>query len=360
MTRADKLVHVSETVLPPGETLQEVLEERAMTQADLALRTGLSSKHINQIIKGQAGISAETALLLERATGVHAFVWAKLDSAYQVAKSRETETERLRADLDWLNGIPVRELIKRGRIRALDDSVEMVREVCNFFGVANHAAWDSLWEKPTAYRRSRAFTSDPGAVAAWLRIGEIEASEITCAPYDKAGLQSRLPALRALTSIDSPDIWWPELQRLLSEVGVAVVVEREIAGARVVGATRWLTPNKALIQLSLRHRWSDIFWFTLFHEIGHLILHSKKDVFINDRGPHSGAEAEADAYAAALLIPPSADARLSQMQTEADVVAFAKEIGIGPDIVVGRLQFEERWPYSKGVSLKRRFVPVEK
>jgi HTH-type transcriptional regulator/antitoxin HigA len=96
--------------------------------------------------------------------------------------------------------------------------------------------------------------------------------------------------------------------------------------------------------------------FTLFHELGHLILHSKKDVFINDPGPHSGAEAEADAFAGQLLIPREFETRLGGLQTEADVKQFAAELGVGADIVVGRLQFEKRWPYNKGNSLKQRFV----
>lgn len=345
-----------EHVLPPGATLQEVLDERGMSQIDLARRTGLSAKHINQVVKGTAAISAETAILFERATGVPADVWARLESTYQVDRSRAKDTERLSSDLDWLNALPVEAMKRRGWIDEMASPIDTLREVCRFFGVADKASWDELWQRPTAYRRSRVFTSDPGAVAAWLRIGEIRAAEITCEPFDKHKLMARLDDLRTLTCESDPSAWFPRLGEVGREVGVAIVLEPEIPGARIVGAARWVTNEKAVVQLSLRHRWSDIFWFTIFHELGHLLLHSKKDIFINDPGPHSGAEAEADAFASQLLIPREFETRLGSLQTESDVMRFAADLGVGPDIVVGRLQFEKRWPYNRGNSLKRRFV----
>lgn len=348
--------YTPERVLPPGLTLLEVLEERAMTQSDLATRTGLSAKHINQIAKGTASISPETTILFERATGVPAAVWASMETAYQLDRSRSKEAERLTLDLDWLQTLPLTELVKRKRIQTANYTVDTLREVCNFFGVADKASWEALWERPTAYRRSKAFASDPAAVAAWLRIGEIEAAKIDCRPFNKANLLASLDVLRSLTCQSDPTKWVPRLQSVCADVGIAVVFEPEISGARIVGATRWIQPDKVLIQLSLRHRWSDTFWFTFFHEIGHLLLHSKKDVFINDQGPHSGAESEADAFASQLLIPRRFEDRLSALHTDDDVKEFSKELGVGPDIVVGRLQFEKRWPYTRGSALKRRFA----
>ena len=214
-------------------------------------------------------------------------------------------------------------------------------------------------DKPTAYRTSKAFSSHPGAVAAWLRIGEIEAAAIDCAPSDRAGLNDLLPDLRALTVDPDPGRWWPHLVGRCSEVGVAVVAEPAIKGARIKGAARWFTQEKALVQLILRHRWNDIFWFTLFHEIGHVLLQSKKDIFINDVGEHSGVEQEADAFASQLLIPRSAEATLGELSTTTDVVALAETLGIAPGIVVGRLQHEGRWPFNRGNDLKQRFVFTE-
>lgn len=342
-------------VLPPGDTLEEVLDNIDMTQAELAKRTGLSTKHINQIVNGAAAITSETALLLERATGVSARTWSNLEVAYREYLSRQQEEERLAADLGWLDELPVKELIKRGCIAKRDRAIDTLRDVCRFFGVANRAAWDTLWHKPTVYRTSKAFTSDPGAVAAWLRLGEIHAAEIDCQPFDKAGLITALEDFRALTCDPDPARWWPGLVERCASIGVAVVGAPEIKGARINGAARWLAPDKALVQLSLRYHWNDIFWFTFFHEIGHLLIHSKKDAFINDQGKHSGAEQEADGFAAQILIPRRYEAELSEIVTLQQARDFAERIGIAPGVVVGRLQHDKRWLYNKGNDLKQRF-----
>lgn len=343
-------------VLPPGDTLAEVLDEADMTQAELAKRTGLSTKHINQIVKGSGPITTETALRLEHATGVAARVWSNLEIIYREHESRLQEEARLTEDLDWLEELPINELIRRGWIDKTASPIERLRSVCRFFGVVNRAAWDALWHKPTAYRTSRAFKSHPGAVATWLRIGEIRAASIDCEPFNRAGLTGLLDDLRGLTRDPEPHNWWPTLVGKCAESGVAVVAEPEIEGARINGAARWLSPDKALVQLSLRHRWNDIFWFTFFHEIGHLLLHSKKDTFINDVGAHSGAEQEADGFASQVLIPRQHEAELAELVTLSDVEEFAKRLGIAPGIVVGRLQHDERWPFSRGNGLKQRFV----
>lgn len=343
-------------VLPPGDTLEEVLDNIDMTQADLAKRTGLSTKHINQIVNGGAPITPETALLLERAIGVSARTWSNLEVAYREFLSRQDEETRLTSDVGWLDELPIKEMIRRGCIPKRDRPIDTLREVCRFFGVANRAAWETLWQKPTAYRTSKAFTSDPGAVAAWLRLGEIDAASIYCNPFDKAGLTAALQQFRNLSCQPDPARWWPELVERCASVGVAVVGEPEIKGARINGATRWLAPDKALIQLSLRYHWNDIFWFTFFHEIGHLLIHSKKDAFINDVGTHSGVEHEADGFAAQVLIPRRFEAELAEIVTLQHANDFAERIGIAPGVVVGRLQHDKRWPYNKGNNLKQRFV----
>jgi HTH-type transcriptional regulator/antitoxin HigA len=345
-----------DVVLPPGDTLAEVLDEAGMTQAELAKRTGLSTKHINQIVNGSAPVTTETALLLERATGVAARVWSNLEIAYREHESRRQEEARLIADLDWLEELPINELIRRGWINKAASPIERLRSVCRFFGVANRAAWDALWHKPTAYRTSKAFTSHPGAVAAWLRIGEVRAASMECKPFNRANLSALIDDLRVLTRDPEPRSWWSELVDKCADAGVAVVGEPEIKGARINGAARWLSPDKALVQLSLRHRWNDIFWFTFFHEIGHLLLHSKKDTFINDVGAHSGVEQEADGFASQVLIPRGYEAELADLVTLSDVEQFAERLGVAPGIVVGRLQHDGRWPFNRGNDLKQRFI----
>jgi hypothetical protein len=129
------------------------------------------------------------------------------------------------------------------------------------------------------FRQTFAFQSDLGAVAAWLRRGEIEAAEIDCVIYDASKFKETLQQVRALT-IEPPEIFQFEVVRLCAAAGVAVVFVPELPKTRTCGATRWLNPNKALIQLSLRYKTNDHLWFAFFHEAGHILLHGKRNVFL--------------------------------------------------------------------------------
>lgn len=345
-----------DVVLPPGDHLVEILEERGMNQVDLAKRTGLSAKHISQIVNASASVTVDTALLLERATNVQAQVWNRLEAAYREHLSRLGEEEELAADAGWLDALPLKELIKGGHVLPGRTPADQVRKVYEFFGVANHRAWEAVWLKPTAYRKSKAFASDPGAVAAWLRIGEIQAADVRTDSFNRQAFIEGLREVRALTCEPDPGNWWPRLRELCASSGVVVIAEPEIKGARINGAARWLGSDRALLQLSLRHRWSDIFWFTFFHEAAHLLLHSKKETFINDEGKHSGVEQEADAFASRELIPDQYVAELADLTNVEDARDFAARIGIAPGIVVGRLQHDGRWSYKEGNSLKQRLA----
>jgi HTH-type transcriptional regulator / antitoxin HigA len=147
------------------------------------------------------------------------------------------------------------------------------------------------------------------------------------------------------------------VREICAACGVAVVFVPEVPGSRASGVTRWLTPVKALIQLSLRYRTDDHLWFTFFHEIAHVLRHGKTDVWIEATAsvddPH---EAEADRFSRDVLIPPREAGRLPTLRSPSEVYDFADSIGIAPGIVVGRLQHDRYRPPSKGNQLKRRLT----
>ena len=145
--------------------------------------------------------------------------------------------------------------------------------------------------------------------------------------------------------------------RLCAKSGVAVIFTPELPKTRISGATRWLNANKALIQLSLRYKTDDHLWFTFFHEAGHILLHGKKDVFIESDGDTDTKEVEANRFAANFLIPPAEFKRISMSAniSKKAIVSFAKEIGISPGIVVGRLQHEGILKRSYRNELKKSF-----
>jgi addiction module HigA family antidote len=369
---ADGFSYKPDYSVPPGETLNEVLFERGMSQSELARRAGLSVKHVNQISQGLAAISVDTALRFEAVTGIPARVWTNLDADYQVKRKRQQEERKLSSAVDWLKLIPVNELVKRKCIGKNAEGVEQLREVLRFFQVAEPEAWEQVWAVPTAYRLSQAFSPEYGALAAWLRIGEIRASKIGLPDFNQDGFRSALANLRRVTVDYEPNLWLSSLRRMCADVGVALVVEKEIKGARVNGAVRWLPSGNPLIMLSLRHRWSDIVLFTFFHEVGHLLIHDRKRLTLVD-GAHAGAyvpsgqqisgvmEAEADEFASRILIPKQYEALMSQLVGPDEIKSAAAEIGIHPGIIVGRLQHDRRIEYSQMNDMRLKFnFPGEK
>ncbi|HEX8099930.1 MAG TPA: helix-turn-helix domain-containing protein, partial [Actinomycetota bacterium] len=247
--------------IPPGASLRSTLDSLGMTQADLATRAGLSLKHVNQIVQGVAPVTHDTALLLEKVTGVSARVWNALEASYRDRLARAEDKESLASDTEWLKELPIKELRRRGKLTVSSDRGALLQEVCRFFGVANRESWERVWRDPLAsFRKSRSFESDAGAVASWLRLGELEAQEIDCEPFDAKRFRDTLRQIRSLTTA-ATDEFIAQVVDLCSQCGVAVVFVPEIKGTHCWGAARWLTPTKALLQLSLRYKSDDHLWF---------------------------------------------------------------------------------------------------
>ena len=364
MAKAEKSAFEPNYAVPPGETLRETLESLGMSQAELAQRTGRPKKTINEIISGKAAITADTALQLERVLGIPASFWNNLERNYQETLARLKEEERLQSQIKWLKTFPITSLVRIGWLPKLKSDVERLQALLNFFGVAGIREWKAIWEAhDAAYHKSLTFQTKPAAVAAWLRKGAIEALKIECGPYDASSFRASLNKVRDLTA-EPPEVFEREMKRLCAEAGVA-----ELPGTHLHGATRWVGSGKALIQLSLRGKSDDHLWFTFFHEAGHILLHGKKDVFIEAKGEGcteiggTEKEQEANRFAQNFLIPPHEYHAFRQTGrfSEAAILQFAKKLGIAPGIIVGRLQHDELIPFSSVANnLKKRLKFREK
>lgn len=360
MTENPRSQYRPTTVSAPGETLADLLEERGMTQAELATRMGRPPKTVNEIIKGKAAITPETALQLERVLGASAHFWLAREAGYREALARKADLARLKQDTGWLTELPTGEMRKLGWIDAAGSRAELVDLCLRFFGVADVEAWRARYVAPlasAAFRVSDKAEKRVGAVAAWLRQGEREAERIETRPYDRRAFLAALDEARALTLEPDAGQFFPRLQAICAAAGVAVVFVPAPKGCPASGATRWLSADKALIQLSFRYRTNDQVWFTFFHEAGHLVEHGKKMLFLElSNGMDRAEEQEADRFARDLLIPPHQAGRLSALPpSKKDIVAFAHEIGIAPGIVLGRMQREGRIPWDQLYDLKVRY-----
>lgn len=340
--------------VPPGLTLQETIDAQGIAQRELAVRSGLSAKHINQVIKGVAPITHDTAIRLERVTGVPARMWNNLEANYQEQQARRAEKARMESDLDWLAAIPTKELIQRDVIEDTTDQVSLLQSVLAFFGVASVEAWKDGWANHQfAFRKSPTVKGNDGAMATWLRLGELEAQKVVCKSFAKAAFRAALDKIRKLT-VEGPEVFVPAMRELCAAAGVALVLVPEIKGAPVNGAAKWLNANKAMICLNLRGKFNDRFWFTFFHEAGHILNDSKKETYIDVDYKDDPREQNANRFAANLLIPEEREEELRGLRSYESVEAFANEIGIAPGIVVGRLQCEGIIPYSHLNKLKVR------
>ncbi|MBI4829954.1 MAG: HigA family addiction module antidote protein [Candidatus Lindowbacteria bacterium] len=371
---------LSDLAIPPGEILEETLDARGMTQAELARRMGRPVQVINEIVKGVKSITPDTAIQLEHVLGAPAHVWLGLENEYQLTKARLQETKQLREQISMLKDIPYAEMARRGWVRRVKDKTEQVRELILFFSVSSlielveRISRSGVREQPpaseipmlstevefvavrgdrgsvlvreleSAYGTRPAIESSQMALAAWLRKGEIEAQKIRTAPYGEKRLKGSLNSFRELTR-EVPNEFQRKLGDLCASCGIALVFVAPLPKMCAHGATRWLSSDKALVQLSVRYKYDDIFWFSFFHEVGHVLLHGKKDVFIeiSDKdSQRSEKELEADKFAANTLIPPREVRRLvSDPPFSKDkVIKFSDTIGVAPSIVVGRLHHE--------------------
>lgn len=345
--------------VPPGETLRELLEEQDISQRELARRADLSPKHVNRLIQGLVPLSADIAQRLELVTGTPARIWNALEANYRSDLEQLRSRQALAVDVSWLGDLPVKALVDRGTLPDQpSDKPSRMEQMLRFFGVASVGAWQDIYaDTACAFRQTKAYEAKSGSVATWLRLGEIAAQDVYCKPYDAKAVESSLPDLRALTR-QAPETFRARMRDICAACGIAVVFVEEIPGARASGVTRWLTPAKALVQLSLRYRTDDHLWFTFFHEVGHVLRHGKTHVWIED-GASSGddpREAEADRFSRDLLISPRDAKGLSALKTIDDVQHFAGRIGIAPSIVVGRLQHDNLWPHSRGNRLKTKLA----
>ncbi len=357
-------------IVPPGATLSDLLEERGMYQAELAGRIGLSTKTLNEIIKGKAPITPETALHLENVFGVPARFWNNREVLYREAIERVEEREQILRHADWVRSFPYKQMarlfseyLEEVDGRSQDAIYRQGRSLLTFFGLGTPEQWDEIWLNPrVAFRKSLAFSSDPKPISAWLQYGLRKANEMKeVNAFDRATFMAALRQIRTMTR-ESPEAFAPRMQQLCADSGVAVVFTPQLDGAKISGATQWVRPDLALIQLSLRGKTNDKFWFTFFHESAHILLHGKKDVFLegSDDDLEAEKEEEANEWASAFLIPPKQLAEfIDGGDYSADAVTnFADSLGIAPGIAVGQLQHRGILGYNQLNGLRQKFVWV--
>lgn len=343
----------------PGFTLEETLDSLGMSQKDLAERTGLTEKHISQIINCKASITPATAIKFERVLGVKAEGWINLERNYRITLAR-LEAERTQAEEEERakQFTCYNELVALGAVAkaAARDYKTKAENLMRYFRVDSLAYVRNVQDMAYAGVAFRNMKKDVShdSLAAWLRYGEIEAEKIEVGEFSVPGIKSALSEARKLTK--QPKGFEKKLQELFAPHGVAIVYAPYFAKTKINGATRWVG-DKAVVQLNTKGTFGDIFWFTLFHEIGHLVLHGKKAKFLDfDGSGNDEKEKEADEFAVNQLIPSEAYGILMRRPqvTVAEAHGFCEAIDIDFGILIGRLAHEGKLSWASANKFRKK------
>lgn len=323
----------------PGNTIYDILEEKNISLKHFADCMNSTMDFVERLINGQVSINNEIAEKLEINLGSTIDFWVKREEQYRESIERIQESEKL-----WLKELPIKDMIKFGWIEKSDD---LLNTCLNFFKVPNISSWKAKYPNEIntlAFRTSQSFNSYEAATATWLRQGEIITENIECKSWNKELFEETLVEIKKLTRLKNPKDFIPKLISLCSNCGVAVGIVPTPTGCRASGATKFVSKDKAILLLSFRYLSDDQFWFTFFHEAGHLILHNKKSIHleINDKDNRivNEEETEANAFAAEILMPYMLHDKLRNIRGNMKkIISLAIEAGVSPGIVVGQLQY---------------------
>ena len=345
--------------VPPGWILKERLEIEGISHAEFARRCGRSPKLISEIVSGKAPLEPVTALQFEKVLGVDASIWLGIESDYQLHRTREAEARNAAASAEWVKTFPVGDLVKRGCFQCPESDVDAVSKLLAFFRVGSVDAWIARYSLANvAYRHSPKFRSSEAALATWRRLGEIEAESQECAKYSESRFRYAVRTIRGLTREPINEAL-KQTTTLCNETGVALVLVQPLPRTALSGAAWWLSPRKAVIQLTARYRSDDHLWFSFFHEAAHILLHSKKGIFVDEtNGNDAEQEIEANEWASSILVPRPVweEFVATSPRSEQVIRAFADDQGIAPGIVVGMLQHRGVLPWTHLNGLKVRLA----
>jgi len=343
-----------QTVLHPGTTLEEKLQELGMSIKEFALRSDKPEKTIIAIIKGASAITQEMAIKFENVTQIPANFWIRHQQRYDEFKTREKLRTIVADASEWAKEFPYAEMAKNNWIAPTRNTEEKTIKLLSYFGVASHIAWEKLYMESKL--KVAAYTSlkqshQPHAISAWLRQGELQAKQIHAPVFDLKKIKSNIPAMRQLM-IEQPADFFQQLQNLCLQAGVILLFTSKLPKVPLSGATRWLN-NSPIIQMTARYKKNDSFWFTFFHELGHIILHGKKYISlenVNFASADPEKEAEAHQFAIAQTFTKEQEQEVLQNKTitEQDIINYAKKFNTHPAMIIGRLQHNGYIHYSIG------------
>lgn len=337
--------------IPPGETIKEQLSFRSMSQKEFAVRMGLTEKHITNLLKGRVQLTSNVAMRLESVLGVPAIFWENLESLYREALIKVEEENQLEADTEIAKHLPYSDMVKYGWIPLSKNPYEKVSNLRKFFEVSRLQLINDPAINHIACRRFSSGEKSDYALLAWAQKAKLEARNRETKEINISGLKKAVPAIRSMSTL-SPEVFCSKLTNLFNDNGIALIFLPHIKSSVLHGAS-FYDGKKIVIGLTVCGKYADIFWFSLFHEIAHIIY---GHIGQTD-GTSDNDEKEADSFARETLIP-SAELKLFIQNSALNVDTlnqFAERVGIDVGILVGRLQHDGVIKYSQFSDLKTKY-----
>lgn len=297
-------------VFHPGETLDEKLQEMSMSLKEFATRVSKPEKTIIAVIKGKSAITPDMAIAFELVTRIPANMWLSQQRRYDEYVARKKREKIMQEGILWAKKFPLEEIQKNGWLANYTSlggqPKDIVETLCLFFGVSSPKGWEEYYLNQrlrVAFRITLAESCDPYALSAWLRQGEIQANEIQLTnKYTSKGLKGIIGDISDIRKKYDKD-YKEIVSELLATAGVKLVFTEVLSSAPVKGSSRYIG-GVPCIQLAKSFDTNEEFWHTLFHEIGHIILHGRKNIFIEnveycDKNPEM--EREANEFASSCM-----------------------------------------------------------
>lgn len=337
---------------PPGATIREQLEDRGMSQKEFASRMNISEKHISKLINGEVQLTTDVAIRLETVLGVPAHFWTTLEAIYREKLLKHEAEANLESNIEIAKQFPYSEMSQYGWVPATRKAAEKAENLKRFFEVVDLALLENQQITRIACRRLAVTKKSDLALMAWAQEAKLLARDVETEPINIKKLETEIPAIRNCTT-ETPSAFSEELAARLAACGIALIYLPSLKGSFLHGAT--FTDGKKIVTgITARGADADRFWFSLFHEIAHIVLGHIN----NANGLTDAEEKAADKWAGDILIPADAYDSFKRRGEfyEKTIKKFAHEQAIAPGIVVGRLQKEGVLEHSKLNHLKEQYV----
>ena len=344
----------------PGESVLSAMRRRSVPAEVVANRLDGGIDEFRGIVAGTIPICAKAAEVISDTVGGSVRFWLARQGNYENALAQAVNAAS-EDDLDfWLTEVSLPGPKPRGKLSPQFRRAQLEKRLA-FFGVSTVGSWRTRYgnnQKAARFRSSGAHLQHEGATSVWLRQGELEASIASTERWSPTALEARITQIRALSKISKPERFLQPLKKLFAEAGVAFVVLKAPTGCRASGASRMVADDKAMVLVSFRHRADDQFWFTVFHEIGHLLLHDASPFVDEDEtGEMDPCEREANEFAANVIVPPNRVPELESIRPNEDAIRrLAVSLGVAPGLILGQLEHRQLINYGRFRSLRRHWT----